>query len=218
MLQTPRRTVSIAILLFDGVTALDAVGPYEVLARLPDATVRLVARELGVVCDGAGGLTFRPTATFESHPRPDVVLVPGGPGIEKACRNRDLLDWLAAAHRTARWTTAVCTGALLLGAAGILEGRRATTHWLAHQHLRTYGAQLTHERVVVDEPVITAAGVSAGIDMALTLAGLLAGDQIAQAIQLSLEYAPEPPYTTGSPATASPELIARVRASAQRPA
>lgn len=207
--------ISIAILLYDGVTALDVVGPYEVLTRLPSAEVQVLAPGHGTVRDGAGVMTWWPERSLEMLPDPDVIVVPGGPGVEAACSDREIVEWLRAAHQTARWTTSVCTGAMLLGSAGLLRGRRATTHWLALDRLTDYGARPRQRRVVVDEPIITAAGVSAGIDMALTLAGRLAGDEAAQAIQLSLEYAPRPPYTSGSPRTAPAEIVSRVRAIAQ---
>jgi putative intracellular protease/amidase len=202
---------TIAILLFDGVTALDVVGPYEVLTRVPHAEVQLLAPDLGTVRDGVGALSWWPDRALDALPDPDVIVVPGGPGVEAASARPEIIDWLRQASAGARWTTSVCTGALLLGAAGLLRRRRATTHWLSLERLTAYGANPQERRVVVDGPIMTAAGVSAGIDMALRLAAELAGPAVAQAIQLSLEYAPEPPFRTGSPRTAPEEIVARVR-------
>jgi transcriptional regulator GlxA family with amidase domain len=149
--------------------------------------------------------------------RPDIVLVPGGLDVRPVMGDPRVLDWLRAAHATTRWTTSVCTGALVLGAAGLLRGLRATTHWAMHDRLATFGATPVAERVVVDDKVITAAGVSAGIDMALRLAALLAGERVAQAIQLGIEYDPQPPYA-GSPATAPAEVVEAARRSLARSA
>jgi transcriptional regulator GlxA family with amidase domain len=202
--------VLIALPLFDGVTALDAIGPYEVLARIPGATVRFVASEPGLKRTDHGlGLTA--DAGLDELRRCDVVLVPGGPGQAAASRDERLLDWLRAVDTTTSFTTSVCTGSLVLGAAGLLRGRRATTHWLSVEQLVELGAVWEDSRVVVDGKYVTAAGVSAGIDMALSLTALLRDDRLAQAIQLSIEYDPQPPFAAGSPATAPTELVDLLR-------
>jgi transcriptional regulator GlxA family with amidase domain len=201
--------VNTAIALFDRFTALDAIGPYEVLSRLPGATVTFVAAERGPVRTDNGFLTLIAERTLDELTDPDIVLVPGGPGEVAARAGGPMLEWLREADRTSAWTTSVCTGSLVLGAAGLLEGRRATTHWLALEELARLGAVPVAERVVIDGKIVTGAGVSAGIDMALTLAAHLAGDEVAQAIQLGIEYDPEPPFDAGSPAKA-PEAIVRM--------
>ena len=203
--------MQIAIPVFDGITALDAVGPYEVLARIPGAEVLWVAPELRPhVADR--GLTISSTATLADIPAPDVVVVPGGEGNRALMRDETFLAWLRAAHERTRWTTSVCTGALVLGAAGILDGVRATTHWGYVDELAGLGAiPVTDERVVEEGKILTAAGVSAGIDMALALVARLTVPEVAQAIQLGIEYDPQPPYDTGSVSKAGPELAALVR-------
>src|SRR5262245_14331438 len=182
--------MNIAILLFDGITALDAVGPYEVLSRLPDAQVYFVAPEPGPKRTDNGFLALTADYRLTDLPSPEIVLVPGGWGQQAMAEHPGVLDWLRTAHQTTRWTTAVCTGSLVLGAAGLLRGLRATTHWNSLDRLAQLGATPAAERVVVDGKVITAAGVSAGIDMALRLAAAAAGEPFAQAIQLSIEYDP----------------------------
>ena len=203
--------VRIAILIFDGLTALDAIGPYEVLSRLPGAELRFVAKQAGPVRTDTGALGVQADLALEELDAPEVVVVPGGPGSRPLMSDPEVLEWLRAAHGGSTWTTSVCTGALVLGAAGILDGKRATTHWAFVDRLPEFGAEPLAARVVEDGKVITAAGVSAGIDMALTLASRLAGDQVAQAIQLGIEYDPDPPFDSGSPAKASPEMIELVR-------
>jgi transcriptional regulator GlxA family with amidase domain len=202
----------IAILIFDGLTALDAIGPYEVLSRLPGAELRFVAKEPGPKRTDTGALGVQADLAIADLPGPDVVLVPGGEGNRPLMRDSEVLDWLRVAHESSTWTTSVCTGALVLGAAGILNGKRATTHWAFLDRLSELGAEPVTERVVEDGKVITAAGVSAGIDMALTLAARIAGNEVAQAIQLGIEYDPQPPFDAGSPSKASPEVIELVRA------
>ena len=205
--------MEIAILLFDGITALDAVGPYEALALLPEAHVRFVAPERGAKRTARNGaLALVADHTLSEVPRPDVVLVPGGPGEALIREDARVLSWLLAAHETSRWTTSVCTGALTLAAAGILDGVEATTHWSSMDDLAALGAKPIPERVVVRGKVVTAAGVSAGIDMALRLAQLEAGDDVAMAIQLILEYDPQPPFDAGSPATAPAHVLEMVQA------
>lgn len=211
--------MEIAILLFDGITPLDAVGPYEVLAMIPEAHVRFVAPERGAKRSARNGaLALVADHTLHEVSRPDVIVIPGGPGEEVVRKDPNVLAWLRGAHETSRWTTSVCTGALTLAAAGILNGVEATTHWSSMDDLAALGAKPVSERVVVRGKVVTAAGVSAGIDMALRLAQLEAGDDIAMAIQLILEYDPQPPFDAGSPAKAPAHVLemlqSRRRASA----
>ncbi|MFI9545209.1 DJ-1/PfpI family protein [Streptomyces sp. NPDC052016] len=203
--------MQIAIVLFDRFTALDAVGPYETLGRLPDARTVFVAERAGPVRTDTGTLALVADRTFAEVPSPDIVVVPGGPGQTPQMENTVLLDWLRAADAASTWTTSVCTGSLLLAAAGLLEGRRATSHWLALDHLRRFGAEPTGERVATDGKYVTAAGVSSGIDMGLTLLGRLAGDEHAQAVQLLTEYDPQPPYDAGSPQKAPAHLVEEFR-------
>jgi putative intracellular protease/amidase len=201
----------IALVLFERFTALDAVGPYETLGRLPDAETVFVAERTGPVRNERGDLALVADRTLADVPRPDIVVVPGGPGQSAQMDNPVLLDWLRAADATSTWTTSVCTGSLLLAAAGLLEGRRATSHWLALAELKRFGAEPTGERVVTDGKYVTAAGVSSGIDMGLTLLGRIAGDEHAQAVQLMTEYDPRPPYDAGSPEKAPAHLVERLR-------
>ncbi len=203
--------MDIAVLIFDRLTALDAVGPWEVLSLLPEADVALVAADPGLKRAHQGGLGLVADHSLDDHRAPDVVVVAGGPGQEEAARDERVLDWLRRVHETTTWTTSVCTGALILGAAGLLSGRRATTHWLAMDELAGLGAEPVSERVVTDGRLMTAAGVSAGIDMALVLAARLAGEEVAQAIQLGIEYDPRPPFSAGSPQTAPAGVVNRLR-------
>lgn len=206
--------MDIAIPIFDELTALDAVGPYEVLSRVPGARVSFVAKEAGPKRTENGMLALVADRALEELAEPDVVVVPGGFGTRALVEDRELLDWLRRAHTRTVWTTSVCTGSLLLAAAGILEGLRATTHWLQYDLLRPYGVTPVAERIVREGKVVTAAGVSAGIDMALMLASEMAGEDLAQAIQLGIEYDPEPPFRGGSPHSAPPEIVELVRARA----
>jgi len=201
----------IAILIFDQLTALDAIGPYEVLSRLPGAELEFVATEPGIKRTAPGRLGLEATKSLGELADPEIVVVPGGQGTRPLLSDEPLLEWLRAVHEQTRWTTSVCTGSLLLGAAGILDGRRATSHWLELESLREFGAEPVAERVVEDGRVITAAGVSAGIDMALHLAREVAGEEVAQAIQLSIEYDPEPPFDAGSPSKAPAAIVDRIR-------
>ncbi|MEU2775908.1 DJ-1/PfpI family protein [Streptomyces sp. NPDC007162] len=203
--------MQIAIVLFDRFTALDAVGPYETLGRLPDSEVVFVADRTGPVRSDNGSLALTADRTLRDVPAPDVVVVPGGPGQTPQMANETLLDWIRTADATSTWTTSVCTGSLLLAAAGLLEGRRATSHWLALEELRRFGAEPTGERVVTDGKYVTAAGVSSGVDMGLTLVGRISGDAVAQAVQLGIEYDPQPPYDAGSPQKAPAEVVALLR-------
>lgn len=204
--------MQIAIVLYDRFTALDAVGPYETLCRLPDAETVFVAERTGPVRTDTGSLALTADRTLDEVTAPDVVVVPGGPGQSPQMENTALLDWLRTADAASTWTTSVCTGSLLLAAAGLLKGRRATSHWLALDHLRPFGAEPTEERVVTDGKYVTAAGVSAGIDMGLTLLGRIAGDDHARMVQLVTEYDPQPPYEAGSPLKAPEHIVAGLRA------
>lgn len=207
--------MDIAVLLYDRFTALDAIGPYEVLSRLPGATVTFVAETPGPVRADTGSLALPAERALAELTRPDVVLVPGGPGQVTAMHEPALRSWLREAHATSTWTTSVCTGSLMLAAAGLLTGRRATSHWLALDQLADFGAEPTAQRVVFDGNVVTAAGVAAGVDMALGLAARIAGDEVAQVIQLGIEYDPQPPFDAGSPATAPVWAVDAVRAAAR---
>jgi putative intracellular protease/amidase len=200
-----------AILLYDGFTALDAIGPYEVLSRLPGAKATFVAAEAGPVRTDNDMLSLVADRSLAEVTAPELVLVPGGPGEVAARAGGPALDWLRAVHETSLWTTSVCTGSLILAEAGLLQGRRATSHWLALDALCELGVEAVAERVVFDGKLVTAAGVSAGIDMALTLAGEIAGEHVAQAIQLGIEYDPQPPYDAGAPHKAAPEIVALLR-------
>lgn len=191
--------MEIAILLYEGVTALDAVGPYEVLHMAPDAQVKFVATRPGLVRTDFGMLNLHADYALADVPNPDILLVPGAPDPGAAMGDEAVLAWLRDAHATTTWTTSVCTGALVLGAAGILDGVRATTHWMALDALGQFGAQPTSERVVRDGKIMTAAGVSSGIDMALSLVAEQWDTPTAQEIQLIIEYDPEPPLQAGSP-------------------
>ncbi|OPG11594.1 DJ-1/PfpI family protein [Microbispora sp. GKU 823] len=194
--------MNIAIPLYPRFTALDAVGPYTVLAFAPGCTVTFVAAEPGPVLDDRGSLSLAATASYEDLPAPDVVVVPGGPGTIQALSDAELLGWITRAHERTRWTTSVCSGSFLLGAAGLLKGRRATTHWGWLDQLAGFGAEPVSERVVIDGKVVTAAGVSSGIDMALTLLATTRDEETAQAVQLAIEYDPQPPFAAGNPKTA----------------
>ncbi|WP_327707682.1 DJ-1/PfpI family protein [Streptomyces sp. NBC_00464] len=204
--------MQIAIVLFDRFTALDAVGPYEILSCAPGAETVFVAESAGEVRNDRGSLALVAERTLDDVPAPDLVIVPGGPGQNAQMDNETLLGWLRRSDATSTWMTSVCTGSLLLGAAGLLEGRRATSHWLALETLKEYGAEPTGDRVVTDGKYVTAAGVSSGIDMGLTLLGRIAGDEHAQAVQLLAEYDPQPPYDAGSPEKAPAALVEKWRA------
>jgi putative intracellular protease/amidase len=200
--------MQIVIALFDRFTALDAVGPHQVLHHLPGAEVIFAAERVRGITDESGTLTLHSQASFADVPRPDIIVVPGGPGQAAQMTPGPLQDWLIEADKTSTWTTSVCTGALILAGAGLLTGRAATSYWLALDELGRLGAVPKHERYVFDGKYVTGAGVSAGLDMALALAGRVAGDEEAKRIQLAIEYDPHPPYQSGSPATASPEIVA----------
>jgi putative intracellular protease/amidase len=203
--------MDIVILLFDRFEPLDAIGPYEILAHIPGAKVRFVAPESGRVTDVIGSLPVDVPTRYSDVEACDVLLVPGGGGVRPLLDDQDFLGWLGRVHATTRFTTSVCTGSLLLAAAGLLDGLTAATHWGAVGEIEAYGATYTTERVVRHDRIITSAGVSSGIDMALHLAALLTDDTTAQAIQLYTEYDPQPPFDSGSIAKASPEVQQRAR-------
>ncbi|OLF16137.1 DJ-1/PfpI family protein [Actinophytocola xanthii] len=196
-----------AFVLYDELTALDLVGPYETLAAHASVRAHFVADRVGPV-RADNGLTLHADTAFDELPRPDLIVVPGSSRWRDALANTALVSWLRSASPTATWTTSVCTGSLLLAEAGLLTGRPATTHWGVHDVLAAYGVEVRDERVVRDGRLITAAGVSAGIDMGLTLAASLWGEEVARVVQLMLEYDPQPPFDSGSPARATPETLA----------
>ncbi len=204
-------TRRIGMLLFPQMTQLDLTGPYEVLARLPNSKVDLIARTLDPVTTDRG-MQIVPTLKYDDCPPLDVIMVPGGPSQQQLIEDDIVLDFPRRQAATAKYVTSVCTGSLLLGAAGLLKGRRATSHWAALEHLELLGAVPVSEHVVVDGNIVTGAGVTSGIDFALTLAAILEGEQTAQEIQLQIEYDPAPSFDGGSPKTAAPELVERLRA------
>ena len=210
--------MQIAALVFDAITPLDIVGPIEVLARMPGAEIVIVGKQRGPVRDPRTHWTLTAEASIAEVPRPDVLVLPGGAGVRPLCAEEPILEWLRHVHRTTSWTTSVCTGSLLLGAAGLLRGLTATTHWASRELLEQYGARYVEERVVPQGKIITSAGVSSGIDMALTLVAKMAGDDIAKGIQLSIEYDPQPPFNCGAPSKAEPAVLDRVRQTMQRAA
>lgn len=200
----------IGMLIFPRLTQLDMTGPYEVLARLPNTKVHLVAHSLEPVTTDRG-MMIVPTVTFADCPQLDVVMVPGGPGQQDLMEDAVVLEFLQRQAAAAKYVTSVCTGSLVLGAAGLLKGKRATSHWAAIDHLALLGAIPVREKVVVDGNVVTGAGVTSGIDFALALAAILEGETVAREIQLQIEYDPAPPFNSGSPKTAAPELLRAVR-------
>ncbi len=209
--------MKIAVLLYDNFTALDAVGPYEILARLPGAELTFVALKKGPVRSDTGFLAITADAALADLRDPDIFLIPGGPGDEAAAADTEILDWVRHAHQSSKWTASVCTGALVLAAAGVLDGLEATTHWCSYDRLAELGAVPTSRRVVRSGKVITAAGVSAGIDMALELAAAEGGEDLAKLLQLGIEYDPQPPFDAGSPEKAPQALVEMVRATLARP-
>jgi putative intracellular protease/amidase len=210
--------MQIAAVIFPRLTALDVVGPYEVLQRLPDATVTFVGHQRGEIRTENGFLGLSVDKTFEEVMTPDVVIVPGGVGTRSLMQDEQLLNWLRTVHQTTKYTTSVCTGSLLLGAAGLLNGLTATTHWSVLNQLEPLGAIPTDQRVIehLDERILIAAGVSSGIDMALRLSELLVDDVAAKAMQLMVEYDPQPPFDCGALSKASPEVVERVIEYAQQ--
>jgi transcriptional regulator GlxA family with amidase domain len=201
----------IALLVFDKFTALDAIGPYEVLSRVPGWELHFVAKEAGPKRSDTGFLGVTADRTIADVPDPDIVLVGGGEGNRPLLHDEEVLDWVRSAHETSKWTTSVCTGSLVLGAAGILDGKRATSHWAYLDRLPAYGAEPISERWVIDGKIVTAAGVASGMDMALALVAEEVGEDVAKAIQLGIEYDPSPPFDSGSPSKASPEMVEFVR-------
>jgi transcriptional regulator GlxA family with amidase domain len=201
----------IAILIFDKLTALDAIGPYEVLSRVPGADLTFVAKEPGPKRTDTGRLAVTADASLDELADPDILLVPGGEGNRPLLTDEEVLDWIRGAHETSKWTTSVCTGSLVLAAAGVLDGLEATSHWAYVDRLAEGGATPVKRRVVEDGKVMTAAGVSAGLDMALTLVAREVGDDVAKAIQLGIEYDPAPPFDSGSPEKASDQLVELIR-------
>lgn len=204
--------MQVAIMLYPGFTALDFIGPYESLRWLPDAEIRFVWHEPGPIAADSAVLLVGATHSFAETPTPDVVLIPGGFSTMEHARDERVLDWVRTAHRTSTWTASVCSGSVILAAAGLLDGKRATSHWAAVQMLRTFGAvPVTDERIVRSyDRIVTCAGVSAGIDLGLWLAAHIGGESKARAIQLSMEYDPQPPFDSGhmSKASASTKALA----------
>jgi transcriptional regulator GlxA family with amidase domain len=204
-------SLDIVFLFYDGMTALDAIGPWEVLSRVPGARACAASPTGGRIATDTG-LVFDRCAAIEDIRRADVLLVPGAGDVRPLLSDARALDWVRAIDATTRWTTSVCTGALVLGTAGLLRGRRATTHWTMLESLRKHGATPVTARMVDDGKIITAAGVSAGIDMALALAARLADHITAEALQLAIEYDPQPPFDSGAPAKSTMEILVRARA------
>lgn len=206
--------MEIALFVFDGMTALDAVGPMEVIGRVPDADLKIVAKQAGEIRAGksSSALGLIADHAMSDVTAPDILLVPGAASMASVTSDDEILDWIRTVHPNTTWTTSVCTGALALGAAGVLDRKRAVTHWSAMKELEGYGAVPVDKRVVVDGKIVTGAGVSAGIDMALTLASLVAGEENAQFIQLMTEYDPQPPFSSGSLQTAPDAVRARAEA------
>ena len=203
--------MKIAFLLYEGFTTLDAIGPYEVLRWLPGAEIRLVGKRRGIAKSDSGVLRIATDDDLASVTSADVLVVPGG-RQGPAERDPEILEWIRGVHATTQFTTSVCTGSIVLGAAGLLRGLRATSHWMYLERLRAYGAEPTLERVVPQGKIVTAAGVSSGIDMALALTAKIAGPDVAQSLQLAIEYDPQPPFDAGSPKKAPEHVVAMVRA------
>jgi cyclohexyl-isocyanide hydratase len=200
----------IGLLLFPNITQLDLTGPYEVFIKFPDANVRLIWKTLDPLTAG-GGMQIVPDTTFADCPQLDLVCVPGGAGMNPLLNDDETLAFLKQQAANARYVTSVCTGALVLGAAGLLKGKRATTHWMSHDMLEALGAIPVTERYVIDGNIVTGGGVTAGIDFALAIAADLHGEDVARSIQLAIEYDPAPPFASGSPANADPALVERTR-------
>jgi len=204
--------MKIALALYDRFTALDIIGPYQVLSALPKTETFFVAKKKGIVSDDSGAVRLEATKSFDEVTRADVVVVGGSPFTHLLIPNDPIIPWLKAMHAHTQWTTSVCTGSLLLAAAGLLNGLQATSHWMMLDYLGTLGAKPTLKRVVFDgERIVTAAGVSSGIDMALALVERMRGRDLAETVQLAIEYDPQPPQNAGSPAKARPEIVAGVQ-------
>ena len=202
--------IRIVILLFDGYTALDVIGPYEVLSRLPGAKIYFCGHEKRRYKD-TYGLELKADYSINEITEADILLIPGGFGIDNFLRNREIVDWVQKVDRTTSWTVSVCSGSLLLAEAGILDDKNCTTHWRRKEQLKKYNVHIRDDRFVQDGKIITSAGVSAGVDMALYLAGKVAGDDAAKTIQLGMEYDPKPPFDCGSPDKAPPEILERFK-------
>lgn len=202
--------LDVAFVLFPNVTQLDLTGPVQVLSRLGNASIHLVAGSTDPVITDAG-FSINPTCTYRDCPEPHIICVPGGAGADDAMFNRELIEWLRQAAVGADWVTSVCTGSLVLGAAGLLQGKKATSHWLSRSMLAEFGAMPVGERVVVDGKFVTGGGVTAGIDFALSLTALIRGEEHAKLVQLSLEYDPKPPFHSGSPDAAEQIIVERIR-------
>jgi cyclohexyl-isocyanide hydratase len=205
----------IGLLVFPDITQLDMTGPYEVFIKFPDAAVHLIWKSRQPVTAG-GGMQLVPTTTFTECPQLDLICVPGGAGMNALLNDAETLDFIRRQAKSARYVTSVCTGALVLGAAGLLMGKRAATHWMSREMLAAFGATPMAERVVVDGNVITGGGVTAGIDFALTVAAHVCGADFAKKTQLSMEYDPHPPFDSGSPERADPKLVAQARTDAAK--
>lgn len=204
--------LKIGALLFEQIEQLDFTGPFEVLSRIPGAVFYSIAKTKAPIRD-AKGLILTPEHTLDEAPQMDVLVVPGGVGVNALMEDEDVLEFIRNQAAGAKIVLSVCTGTLVCGAAGLLQGRKATTHWASHHFLKEFGARPVKERVVLDGNLVTASGVTSGIDGALTVAALLGGDEVAQKIQLYLEYSPEPPFSSGSPETAPTDVLAALRES-----
>lgn len=202
--------MQITFLFYEGMTTLDIIGPHEVLAHLPDVTIQRVAKRAGMVRAGFD-LELNAEYALSQVTQTDILVIPGGGTATSLSHEPEIINWIKAIHKTTQWTTSVCTGSLILGAAGILQGKQATTHWAVLDRLRVWGAIPVSKRVVEDGKIITAAGVSAGIDMALLLAAKIAGQEMAEILQLGIEYDPDPPFNAGSPDKVKPEIVASLR-------
>jgi transcriptional regulator GlxA family with amidase domain len=204
--------MKIAILLFDNFTALDVAGPYEVLSNIPNSKIYFVAVKPGLY-KNSQGIQIMAEYSLNDITDPEIVVIPGGFGIDSILKNTEILNWIKTVNEKSQWTTSVCSGALLLAEAGILNNRKATTHWNRVEQLKDYPVEFVNERYVKDGKIITSAGVSAGIDMALYLTSLVINENFAKAVQLAIEYDPKPPFDSGSPEKAPKEIVEKIKAS-----
>jgi transcriptional regulator GlxA family with amidase domain len=202
--------MKIAILLYDNYTALDVVGPYEVLSNIPGAKIYFTAEKPGLY-KNSNGIQISADFSLKEVEGPEIIVIPGGFGIDAILDNKDILEWLNSVHEKSQWTTSVCSGSLLLASAGILNGRKATTHWNRVEQFKKYPVEFVNERYVKDGKIITSAGVSAGIDMALYLTSLVVNENFAKLVQLALEYDPKPPFDSGSPEKAPREIMEKFK-------
>ncbi len=202
--------MEIAILLFVGITALDAIGPYEVLSRMPNTRVKFVGKQVGPVKTDNQMCTVVADYSITDVRKPDILVIPGGWGADEVMKDLQILEWVQSVHQTSIWTTSVCTGSLVLASTGILKGQEATTHWTALEELKALGASAVSKRVVKSGKIVTSAGVSAGIDMALQLSAWIGGEDLAKKIQLSMEYDPQPPFDAGTPAKAGDKIVCMI--------